>query len=306
MTGGSEYQYSMVKPIVPDNINLMLNDFNVDPKKINIHWQHQYYDQPSVQQIREVYDKLNVAVFVSHHQKQLFDKQFSLPYEKSIVIPNGVEPFPRTKKTNGKIKLIYASTPFRGLEILLAAYSIMLDRCKDLRGEVHLDVFSNMSLYGPSYEAQNSLYEGMYEFAKLHPAISYHGAVDRPILREYMMSANILAYPNTWEETSCCVAIEAMAAGVIPVVSNIGALPETCSVFGKYYSPMSTDMYNKYNKHRHAMQYSYILEREVRNYMKEIPTEHINKMIDFAEYGHSWDNVLLQWKEFFEVFSHHV
>jgi glycosyltransferase involved in cell wall biosynthesis len=225
-----------------------------------------------------------------------------LPYEKSIVIPNGVEVFPRVEKTNGIIKLIYASTPFRGLDILLAAYSMMLDRSADLRGEVHLDVFSNMSLYGSPYEAQNSVYEGMYEFAKLHPAITYHGAVERPVLREYMLDANILAYSNTWEETSCCVAIEAMAAGVLPVVSNIGALPETCSVYAKYYSPMSTDMYNKMKKHNHALQYSYVLEKEIRNYMEKIPTEHISKMIDFAEYGHSWDNVIPLWTELFSVF----
>ena len=302
MNGGSEYQYSMVEPHIPDNVNLMLNHFNTKNDKVNIHWQHQYFDQPSVQAIQNRYNDINVIVFVSHHQKQLFDRFHMLPYEKSIVIPNGVEVFPRVEKTNGKIKLIYASTPFRGLDILLAAYSMMLERSADLRGEVHLDVFSNMSLYGPAYEAQNSLYEGMYEFCRLHPAIDYHGAVERPVLLEYMLDANILAYSNTWEETSCCVAIEAMAAGVLPVVSNIGALPETCSVYAKYYSPMSTDMYNKMKKHNHALQYSYVLEKEIRKYMEKIPTDHINKMIDFVEYGHSWDRIIPQWKELFSVF----
>lgn len=302
-SGGSEYQYSNVEGIVPPHINLMLNNFNIIKNKFNIHWQHQYFDQPSAQPLRKFVNDINCVVFVSHHQKHLFDRFFGLPYEKSTVIQNGFDPFPRVQKSNNKINLIYASTPFRGLDILLTAYTMMLARNKELRGIVNLDVFSSMEIYGGQYMELESKYTHLYEHAKKHPDITYHGAVDRDVLRVAMLKANLLAYPCTFEETSCCTAIEAMGAGVIPVVSNIGALPEICSVYGKYYSPLSTDLYNCDNKEKHALQYSYILEKEIYEYLDNVPYEHIDKMIDFIEFGHSWKKVLPQWKELFAVFN---
>lgn len=301
-TGGSEYQYSNVGGIVPPHINLMLNNFNLDDSKINIHWQHQYFDQPSVQPLRDYIHKVNCVVFVSHHQKQLFDRFFGLPYEKSIVIRNGYDPFPHIQKSNNTINLLYASTPFRGLDILLAAFSMLLDRNKELRNVAFLDICSSMNIYGGQYMELEPKYEHLYDFARTHPNINYSGAVDRDTLRMKMLQSNFLSYSNTWEETSCCTAIEAMGAGAIPIVSNIGALPETCSIYGKYYSPMSTDLYNPDNKKNHVLQYSYVLEKEIYNYLNEIPNDHINRMINHVEYGHSWKNILEDWKELFDMF----
>ena len=44
----------------------------------------------------------------------------------------------------------------------------------------------------------------------------------------------MFAYPSTWEETSCNAALESMAAGLFCIVTNFGALYETCSEFPVY------------------------------------------------------------------------
>jgi glycosyltransferase involved in cell wall biosynthesis len=46
------------------------------------------------------------------------------------------------------------------------------------------------------------------------------------LAREFMKSA-ILFYPNTFAETFCITAAEALAAGCIPVTSNLGGLAST-------------------------------------------------------------------------------
>jgi glycosyltransferase involved in cell wall biosynthesis len=49
-----------------------------------------------------------------------------------------------------------------------------------------------------------------------------------------MQYTHIFAYPSVWEETFCISAIESMAAGNMAVVTNFGALFETCAEFAHY------------------------------------------------------------------------
>ena len=299
--GGSETMYGNVQHLIPNNVNLMLNNFSCELGKYNIHWQHQYHDQPSVLPIRDknVQDKLNAIVFVSHHQKNLFEHYHGISKEKSIVIKNAIWPFEKVEKPKDKINLIYTSTPFRGLNILLGSFALVLQRRPELRNVTFLDIFSSMKLYGYPDEK----YTAMYEFANNHPNINYHGVVRQEDLRPYLQKSHIFAYPCIWEETSCCAAIEAMAAGAIPVVSNIGALPETCGDFGVYYSPVSTDMYNSYRHVEHVEQYAGLLENVIYQYLNNPPLEDIDRMSSHYNYYYNWDYRLEEWKSLFNKFG---
>jgi glycosyltransferase involved in cell wall biosynthesis len=62
-----------------------------------------------------------------------------------------------------------------------------------------------------------------------------------------MVDCKIMAYPNTFAETSCIAAMEAQAAGCVVVTSDLGALPETVGPNGVFISGKPGE--ESYDKH---------------------------------------------------------
>jgi glycosyltransferase involved in cell wall biosynthesis len=65
--------------------------------------------------------------------------------------------------------------------------------------------------------------------------VVYRGSIPNSELRAELPTFDILAYPNTFEETSCIAVIEALSAGLRVVTSNLGALPETTEGWARMY-----------------------------------------------------------------------
>lgn len=225
-------------------------------------------------------------VFVSHWQQQQFNTLLKIPYSKGVVIKNAIDPIEHhEKEKDGPLQLMYCSTPQRGLDVLYNALSL-LDR-----DDWHLHVYSSYALYG--WEHNDEPFKPLFDKINEHPNMTSYGAVPYDELREAWKKMHILAYPSTWQETSCRVAMEAMSAHCAVVTSNWGALPETCGEYGYMYT------YTE-DKQEHAVRFADELEDVMDEYWSETMQFNLDNARQYAYTHYSWSKRIGQWSYFLD------
>lgn len=294
MMGGTELSYHHLLEYVgvPDTVKLHLSVAQeIDSSKYNVIWLHQAHDQPSVQNLRQVAGAFDDLVFVSHWQREQYLRYVipGFPLDRTTVIRNAVhvpKNISQTTKSTTETRLIYSSTPFRGLDVLLDAFDAIRD------DSLYLDVYSSMRVYGPSHASRDVDYEMLYERCRCHSRISYHGSVDQATLHRAFSRAHVLAYPCTWEETSCITAMEAMTHGCLVVCSDIGALPETTAGLAVTYTP----------RLNHAEQYAKILLDTIWDLRAGEYASRLQAQAEYAPYAFSWAERAFEWDQFFDKY----
>lgn len=212
--------------------------FGGDPRLIL--WTGHAHDQPSVQPLldpaqRMLYDGYS---FVSEWQSRNFSEKFSLDPARVKVIGYAASPaFLKLFAAGDDIGpakdrppvLAYTSTPFRGLHILLAVFPEIRRRVPGIR----LKVYSSMRVYQVSDARDESEFGALYRQCAETEGVEYIGSLPQPQLARELRRVTALAYPNTFPETYCISALEAMAAGCSVVSSELGALPETTAGYAR-------------------------------------------------------------------------
>jgi glycosyltransferase involved in cell wall biosynthesis len=202
------------------------------------------------------------------------------------VIETGVEPIPLVEKPKDKIRMIYTSTPHRGLEILVPVFEVLAQKYPN----IELDVFSSFGIYGSQWEQRNKPYEQIFERCKAHPQINYHGWASNEVVREAYQRAHIFAYPCIWPETSCRSLIEAMSAGCLAVHPNFSALTDTSGGLTVQYDGDHSDMNAHANYFAHTLMYA--IENVQRNDLSNMLTY----VKSYADTRFSWTTVIHKWK----------
>jgi glycosyltransferase involved in cell wall biosynthesis len=295
--GGSELAYAELMKRMSDQhrdkINVILSTCKhelIDSKKINILWQQLSYDQENVQNIgnSRFLEKIDAFVFVSHWQYEKFKKTFNISGHKSIVIQNATNTFPIHEKSKSeKLKLIYTSMPYRGLNVLIDAIE-KLDR-----DDIEVDVYSSTIIYGSEFHKQNiDTWKILFDKMVKIPGMYQKGYAPNEEIRSAVMNAHIMAYPSIFEETSCMSAIEALAAGCKLVCTNLGALPETGGIWADY---VTFDN----NHEKSVLRYSKLLNNAIETYWNDDVQEKIKEQIKFYNKYYSWDFRYKQWENLF-------
>lgn len=298
--GGTELQYNLLYKYVD---NKLLNNFQITTSvpekeplskdKINILWEQNSYDQPNIvpwMQDKTNHSKYEWYVFNSHWCAEKYRMAFGVPPHKCTVIKNAIDIFPEplifTK--GNKIKMLYTSTPWRGLSVLLGAMQLVKNPL------IELDVYSSTQIYGDNFKEQNDdLYKPLYEQAKKLPNVNYKGFVSNEDLMKKINQYQIFAYPNIWEETSCLSAIEALASGLHGIVTNYGALYETCSEWPTYVQ------YDSNYKNLSAM-FAYAIDGIADQIYTDGMQELLISQRKFYKKFYSWENRKHEWTNFLQ------
>jgi glycosyltransferase involved in cell wall biosynthesis len=197
-------------------------------------WNTHSYDQPAIQQLAVPEERAlwSGFAFVSQWQFDNFVTRLSIPPDQSRVMRNAMSPaFARlTQPALSDVRppvLVYTSTPFRGLDVLLTSFPMIRSAIPDAR----LRVFSSMAIYQVARDQDQ--FRALYARCATTDGVEYVGPLGQEQLARELSGATALAYPSTFAETSCIAVIEAMAAGATIFTTRLGALPETTAGFAE-------------------------------------------------------------------------
>jgi len=299
--GGTELQVELLEKFADkkllDQVQITTSipeKIPLHPTKPNILWQQNSYDQSNLApwfKDKDNHKKYDWYVFNSHWCYEKFRMMFDIPTHKSLVIKNAIdkiEPRKLDHNVGDPIKLIYTSTPWRGLNVLLAAMQLVTNK------SVHLDVYSSTQVYGDQFKkANDDKFKELYNQAKALKNVSYIGYKPNEFIKDNLKNYHMFAYPNIWEETSCIAAIEAMAAGLYTIVTDYGALFETCSDFAVYI-PYEKDFV------RLAKTFAQVIDTAAGQIHKDHVKEHLQIQIDYTNRFYSWELRKSVWNKFLE------
>lgn len=275
----------------------------LDNEKLRILWLHDLPgDKESQHLANDGWKKFHKLVFVSHWQAYAYMTYYRIPPSACRVIRNAIYPSKMPiYKPDDKIRIIYHTTPHRGLKILIKVFEKLTENPQFGRN-LQLDVFSSFSLYG--WHDRDAEFQPLYERIKSHPQAIYHGAKSNEHVRRFVDSAHIFAYPSIWPETSCISLMEAMSAGCICVHPDFAALPETAATHTLMY-PMHED------EKQHELTFGRYMGLAIRSCLSE-DTAFLEMKLKtqqaFANLSFNWAHRAAEWNalltEIYKQFRH--
>ena len=257
----------------------------IEEDKIRIYWLHDLPEDPETNHLQDPKsrDRFHKTVFCGQWQYYRYQHMLGVPYDdRSMVIETAIDPFPIVEKSKDEIRMVYSSTPQRGLAILVPVFEKLAEK----HDNIVLDVFSSFKIYG--WDSADKQYESLFERCRNHPRINYHEFAPNEVVRSTLEKAHIHAYPSIWTECNSRSVIEAMSAGALCVHPNFGGLIDTAG--GMNF------MYQGHHDHNtHANIFYQALENAIQVVHKEDVQNFLKLTKAYADSRYNWTKVTQQW-----------
>lgn len=184
--------------------------------------------------VHDMWLMLNNSNDIIHHEKvdkffclsnahiDFFSSHHNIAKDRILMTSNGVDLNKNGEIVEGernRYKIIYSSSPDRGLENLLN----ILPAIKERIPQIELHVFYGFDFFPESKRSYVKMMLDKMESLGVH----YHGKVDQNRLAMEMKTSRVFAAPNWFEETFCVGALDAMSAGCVYLGSNYWGLRDT-------------------------------------------------------------------------------
>jgi glycosyltransferase involved in cell wall biosynthesis len=199
------------------------------PTRKRLLWSGDSYDQFSNYGLgdKRVQKMIDALLTVSEWQANTLSAASGFDRNKAWVLGNGIHlaNFEGTTEARQSIRMIYSSTPHRGLIHVPA----LLTELRKTHPDLECHIFSSYTVY----DQQNvRKFDELKAELERTPGCVLHPSVLQHELAKEFKKSRILFYPCDYEETSCITAMEAQAAGCVVVSSALAALPETVGAAG--------------------------------------------------------------------------
>jgi len=267
--------------IIPSRVRELHDD------RLRIYWVH---DLPMDSETKHLQDpnsrnRFHKIVYCGNWQMNAYQMLLGVPQTQQFcVIDTAIDPFPAINKPDPKkeIRLIYTSTPQRGLNILVPVFEELAKK----HPNIILDVFSSYAIYG--WSEADAQFEELFERCRNHPQINYHGFASNETVRQHVANAHIFAYPSIWMECNSRSLIEAMSSGCVCVHPNFAGLTDTSGGLTLQYQ-----WDNDQNKH--AGLFYNLLDDTINRLQNDNMMPYLNFVKTYADFRFNWDRVSSQW-----------
>jgi glycosyltransferase involved in cell wall biosynthesis len=232
----------------------------------------------------------HIVTLTEWHRSHVLERYPFLAPEKVIVIGNGVDVARfSAKPERNPMKVIYSSSPDRGLDIILEKiWPPVVEQVPD--AELHIYYgWNNFEKFEDAYPQLKPFREKVQKLLLNSKGVIQHGRVPQDRLAREMLEASVWLYPTYFSETYCITAVEAQLAGAIPITNHLAALKETVSsgiiIDGDVHDPAVQEQY-------------------VRSVVDTLQTpledrEKLHEQVMDNAPAHGWPEVAAQWEGIF-------
>lgn len=289
--GGTEIiKYELQKRLPQE----LLNRFQIicdrvtelNQNKIRLFWVHNTADQVDTRHLaNRGWERFHKIIFISHYQKEDYQRTYGIPPSHCRVIPHGIDPIEVNNKSE-ELQLIYCSTPHRGLSLLIDVFEEI-----SANYDISLRIHSSYSIYGWNEKQREYENSSLYSKMQNHPKIQNFGFTSHDKLLESLSQSHIFAYPCVYKETFCLSLMEALSAKCLAVHPDYSCLPETSSNWSLMYS-----------YHENAVKHKEVFKKTLINAIENYSSyqTHLNRQKDYIDSFYNWSVIIPKWISFLE------